>query len=54
MKERNHRIISKDAKKKNFHKIQTSIHPFIIKTLHKFGIKGMHLNKRTLTNNNNS
>ena len=40
LKDKNHMIISIDAKKA-FDKIQ---HPFMIKTLQKMGIEGIHLN----------
>ena len=40
LKDRNHMIISIDAKK-TFDKIQ---HPFMIKTLQKAGIEGTYLN----------
>ena len=39
-KDKNHRIISKDAEK-GIHKVQ---HPFMIKTLSKVGIEGAYLN----------
>ena len=41
LKEKNHMIISIDAEKKSFDKIQ---HPFMIKTLQKVGIEGTFLN----------
>ena len=40
LKDKNHRIISRDAEKA-FDKIQ---HPFMIKTLQRIGIEGIYLN----------
>ena len=41
MKDKNHMIISIDAKKKAFDKVQ---HAFMIKTLNKVGLEGIYLN----------